>query len=244
MTETPETPRSPSREPEAGLHHLSEDATGFGERELRTVKDAFVRPAAMLDAYMTRGPSGGGVYARPLRFYLSLCGILMLQLFLMGGTTLLLAGLPPEALDPLIAQSGKSRDAFLADADGWMSLVLVPINAVFYALAAAPLLRWWDMSDLGWKKSFRAAFHYLNVWTLPFVPLGFLTYMPATAVWASLGIVALSFYAFFRVGRGRWYRTTLGGVVKAAVMTVAIFLSTFIATFPVWAIGIAGGLWA
>jgi hypothetical protein len=243
MPEAPQSPKPAVRD-ESGLHHLSEDATGFGRRELRTISDALVRPAAMLESYLTLGASGGGLYARPLRFYLSLCGLLMLQLFLMGGTTLMLAGLPPESLDPLIAQSGKSRDAFLGDADNWMSLVLVPINAVFFAIVSAPLLRWWDPADLGWRKAFRAAFHYMNVWTLPFVPLGFLAYMPATTLWASLLMVVLSFVAFLRVGRGRWYRTLLGGVAKAAVMTLATFLATFIATFPVWAIGLAGGFWA
>lgn len=243
MTEAPDTPRSPSREPEAGLHHLSEDATGFGERELRTVKDAFVKPAAMLDAYMTLGPSGGGVYARPLRFYLTLCGVLMLQLFLMGGTTIMFAGLPPEALDPLIAQSGKSRDAFLADADNWMSLVLVPLNALLYALVSAPLLRWWDAADLGWRKAFRATFHYLNVWTLPFIPIGFLAYMPSTAVWSSLGMLILGFIGFLRVGKGRWYRTLPGGLVKAAVITFATFIASLIATFPLMSVGLAGAFW-
>jgi hypothetical protein len=244
MTQAPDSPRPPVRDDEPGLDHLGEDTTGFGQRELQTVKDALVRPAAMLDAYMRLGPSGGGVYARPLRFYLSLCGILMLQLFFMGGTTVFLAGLPPEVLDPLIAQSGKSRDAFMSDADGWMSLFLVPLNSVFYALISAPLLRWWDKADLGWRKSFRATFHYLNVWTLPFLPIGFLAYMPATAVWMSLLMVVLSFVAFMRVGRGRWYRTTIGGLCKAAVITAATFLGAFLATFPVWAIGLAGGLWA
>lgn len=243
MTERPDTQRSLSREPEAGLHDLSEDATGFGQRELRTVRDAFVKPAAMLDAYMTMGPSGGGVYARPLRFYLTLCGVIMLQLFLMGGTTIMFAGLPPEALDPLIAQSGKSRDAFLADADNWMSLVLVPLNALLYALVSAPLLRWWDAADLGWRKSFRATFHYLNVWTLPFIPIAFLAYMPSTAVWSSVGMLILGFIAFIRVGKGRWYRTLPGGLVKAAVITAATFISSLIATFPLMAVGLAGGFW-
>lgn len=244
MTEPNTEPKPRAEDDGRGLHHLAEDSVGFGERELRTVKDAVLRPRAMLEAYMDRGPSGGGIYARPLRFYLSLCGIMMLQLFLMGGATLLLAGLPPEALDPLIAQSGKSRDAFMSDADNWMSLVLVPLNSLFYALVSAPLLRWWDTADLGWRKSFRATFHYLNVWTLPFVPIAFLSYLPQTAFWMTPVMVVLSFVAFLRVGKGRWYRTTAGGLVKAAIITLVTFLATLLATFPLWAIGMAAGLWA
>lgn len=243
MTQASGNPEPPKDGASQGLNELGEDTTGFGQLELRTVKDSLLRPAVVLEAYMTRGPTGGGQYARPLRLYLTLCGILMLQLFMMGGTTIMFAGLPPEALDPLIAQSGKSRDAFLADADGWMSLVLVPINSFFYAVLSTPLLRWWDQADLGWRKSFRATFHYLNVWTLPFLPLGFLAYIPQTAIWSSLGMLLIGFISFLRVGKGRWYRSTLGGVARAAAMTAATFIATVISTFPMLAIGLAGGIW-
>lgn len=225
-----------------GLTDLGEDTTGFGRLELRTIWHALKSPAAMLTAYMNHGPTGGGQYSRPLRLYLGLCGILMLILFLMGGTSLMLAGLPPETLDPLIAQSGKSRDAFLGDADNWMSLVLVPINAAFYALFSAPLLRWWDAENLGWRKAARATFHYLNVWTIPLVPLGWLAYMPATAGLASLLMIALSFIAFLRTGKGRWYRSTAGGVGKAAVITVVCLLAALVGYIPVMVIGLAGGM--
>jgi hypothetical protein len=244
MTQAPDPTSQRPPDDGAALHHLSEDATGFGHRELQTVRDAFVKPAAMLDAYMMLGPTGGGVYARPLRFYLSLCGLLMLQLFLMGGTSFMLVGLPPEMLDPLIEQSGKSRDAFMGDADNWMSLVLVPINAFFYALVSAPLLRWWDPDHLGWRKAFRATFHYLNVWTLPIVPIGFLAYMPATAPWVSLLMIVVSFIAFMRIGTHRWYQSPAAGLLKAAVITVASIVGTVFATFPIMLIGMAGGLWA
>jgi acyl-CoA synthetase (AMP-forming)/AMP-acid ligase II len=242
MIDKPDSGADRSKADDSGLHHLSEDTTGFGQRELRTVRDAFARPAAMLEAYMTRGPTGGGEYARPLRFYLTLCGILMLQLFLMGGTKMVLAGLPPEVIDPLVAQSGKSRELFLSDADNWMSLVLVPINAVFYALVSAPLLRWWDHEDLGWRRAFRGTFHYLNVWTLPFVPIGFLAYVPATMGWMTVVMIVLSFVAFLRIGKGRWYRSTLGGVLKAVVITTVTFLGTGVAYVPVMAIGLLGGV--
>lgn len=243
MTQAPETQRSQRPAEDGGLNDLGEDTTGFGRLELRTLKDGLLRPAAVLEAYMTQGPTGGGQYARPLRLYLTLCGILMVQLFVMGGTTIMFAGLPPGALDPFIAESGKSRDAFLADADGWMSLVLVPINSFFYAALSTPLLRWWDSDNLGWRKSFRATFHYLNVWTLPFLPLAFLSYIPQTALWASLGMLVLGFISFLRVGKGRWYRTTLGGLVKAAAITGTTFIATLISTFPMLAIGVAGGIW-
>ncbi len=236
--------KPPARDPEGrGLHDLSEDATGFGVREWRTARDSLLRPAAMLDGYMTQGPDAGGAYTRPLRFYLSLCGLLMLQMFLMGGTSFMIAGLPPQLVDPLIAESGKSRDAFLADADDWMALFIVPVNSVLYALIAAPLLRWWDPADLGWRRSFRATFHYLNVWTLPFVPLGFFAYSASTAGWASALLVVLGFIGFLRAGKGRWYSSPAGGLMKSAVITALTFLSSVIATLPLMAIGLAAGRW-
>jgi hypothetical protein len=225
-----------------GLRHLGEDATGFGRAEWNTLRDSVIRPREVLEAYMTGGPDGGGAYARPLKLYLALCGILMLQLLLMGGTALWLGTLPPETLDPLIEQSGKSRDAFLADADNWMSLVLVPMNAVLYALFSAPLLRWWDSENLGWRRAFRATFHYLNVWTIPLVPIGFLAYMPTTAPWITLLMLVIGFAAFLRAGRGRWYRSTAVGVAKAAAITIACFLATMVANIPLVAIGLAGGI--
>jgi hypothetical protein len=130
----------------------------------------------------------------------------------------------------------------MAHADNWMSLFLVPMNAVFYALFSAPLLRWWDGEDLGWRRAFRATFHYLNVWTIPIVPFGFLGYMPSTAVWFSLLMVLVGFVAFLRAGKGRWYSSTGGGIAKAAVITLASFLASTVATVPLIAIGLAGGL--
>ncbi|MDZ4061541.1 MAG: hypothetical protein U1C75_10225 [Brevundimonas sp.] len=225
-----------------GLRHLGEDATGFGRAEWNTLRDSVIRPREVLEAYMTGGPDGGGAYARPLKLYLALCGILMLQLFFMGGTALFLDTLSPETLDPLIEQSGKSRDAFLAHADNWMSLFLVPMNALLYAIFSAPLLRWWDSENLGWRRAFRATFHYLNVWTIPIVPIGFLAYLPSTAVWFSLLMMVIGFVAFMRAGRGRWYTSTMGGVVKAVVITLASFLASTLASVPLMAIGLAGGV--
>lgn len=243
MTRASGASTPPTGDDPRGLNDLGEDTTGFGQLELRTVKDGLLRPAVVLEAYMTRGPTGGGQYARPLRLYLALCGILMLQFFLMGGTSMMLQGLTPEVLDPLIAQSGKSRDAFIGDADNWMSLVLVPITAAFYALFAAPFLRWWDPQNLGWRKAFRATFHYLNAWTIPLLPIGFLAYMPEFAVWVTPVMIALGVVGFLRTGKGRWYEAPLAGFGKAVVINVASLLASVIAGLPVMAIGIAGGLW-
>lgn len=224
----------------AGL--LGEDTTGFGEVEIRTLRDTLLRPAVVLDAYMALGATGGGRYARPLKLYLALCGVLMLVLFLRGGTEVLMADLPPGTLEPLIAHSGKSRDAFLADADSWMSLVMVPVLSAIYALVAAPLIRWWDPEDLGWRRAFRGTFAFLNTWTVPMMPFAWLAYERDWAMATLTLTTVLSLVAFVRCGRGRWWRRPLGGVLKGVLLTLVVQLAGLIGTLPVLMIGMIGGM--
>lgn len=239
-------PNPPAPEPKAGgLNDLSDDALGFGALELATARDVVLRPRALLEAWMTQGPSGGGRYARPLRLYLALNAILMLLLFLQGGSAMMLGGVPPEMMDPLIAASGKSRDAFMGDADNWMSLVLVPLLSLFYALAAAPLLRWWDPERLGWRRGFRAAFAWLNALTVPLLP--FAWWMYDGGVGALVGNVALfviAIAAFMRMGAGRWYRAPAVGLARGVGLWVAIQLGGAIGFVPVLLIGILAGRFA
>jgi hypothetical protein len=224
-----------------GLHDLTEDTTGFGRADLRTCIDSLLRPRQVLEVYMTAGPDGGGLYARPLKLYLVLCGVMMLVLFLMGGADGLLASYPPEMIAPLVAASGKSGDAFMADFDGWISLTLVPILAVFYALAVAPFLRWWDGEDLGWRRAFRAGFALLNAWTLPLLPICWMFYMPAFAGWGMLAMTVVLVITFLRMGPGRWYGSVLGGVLKSLCLMLAVFVMSSLGTIPVIAIGLLGG---
>lgn len=230
--------------PERGLKDLGEDATGFGAAEARTLWHSITRPAAVLDAYMTGGATGGDQYSRPIRLYLGLCGILMLVLFLMGGMDRQLElTLPPGSLEPMLELSGKSRDAYLSDADGWMSLFLVPILAASYALAIAPLLRFWDPEDLGWRRAFRGAFAYLNAWTVLLLPISWMAYSPATNVISSLLISGLGIVSFIRMGKGRWWRTPLGAVGKSLLLALIIQIAGAIGFIPVTLIGILGGIY-
>lgn len=239
-------PQPPAPEPKAGgLNDLSDDALGFGALELRTARDVVLRPRTVLEAWMTQGPSGGGHYARPLRLYLALNAILMLILFLNGGSALMLAGMSPDIMDPLIAASGKSRDAFMGDADNWMSLFLVPLLSLFYALGAAPLLRWWDPDKLGWRRGFRATFAWLNAVTVPLLP--FAWFMYDGGVGTLVGNVALfviAIVAFMRMGAGRWWRSPFVGVLKAVGLWIAIQLIGGIGFVPLFAIGLLAGRFA
>lgn len=236
-------PHHPAPEPKAaGLNDLSEDALGFGGRELRTARDVVLRPRAVLEAWMTAGPSGGGLYARPLRLYLALNAILMLILFLQGGAAFVLQDMPESVMQPLIADSGKSRDAFMADADGWMTLVMVPLLSLFYALVAAPLLRWWDPDRLGWRRGFRAAFAYLCAWTVPMLPIAWWGFnRDAAGLAVSVAIFVLGVVAFMRMGKGRWWARPAAGLGKALLLSVALYLAGMIGYVPLLAIGLAAG---
>lgn len=220
---------------------LADDVLGFGGRELVTARHLVLRPATVLQAWMEQGAEGGGLYARPLRLYLAMNAFLMLILFIRGGAGFLLEDLPPEMLAAMVERSGKSVDAFTADADGWMTLVMVPLLSVFYALAAAPLLRWWDKDDLGWRRGFRAAFAWLCAWTVLMLPIawwGFDRGPLAAAI--SLVITLLGIVAFLRMGRGRWYRGTLAGVGKSLLLTICVQLAGMIGGVLVVGVGLLG----
>jgi hypothetical protein len=235
---------APKSGPDRASHELAEDVLGFGRRDIATAKDLLIRPATVLRAWMEQGPEGGGGYARPLRLYLALSAILMLLLFLSGGAGFMLEGMPASLLDPLLEQSGKSRDAFIGDADNWMTLVMVPLLSACYALATAPLLRWWDKEDLGWRRGFRASFAWLCAWTVPMLPLAWWTYGPPSPVTSTLSaiIMLLGVITFFRMGRGRWFSSGLGGVVKAVALMLAVQIGGIFGGVMVGAIGILGAL--
>ncbi|ADL02618.1 hypothetical protein MMB232_03222 [Brevundimonas subvibrioides] len=220
---------------------LAEDVLGFGGRELVTARDVLLRPRTVLAAWMEQGPEGGGFYSRPLRLYLGLNAILMLVLFLQGGAGFLLDDLPPELMTSLLEQSGKSRDAFVGDADGWMTLVMVPLLSLFYALASAPLLRLWDPDDLGWRRGFRAAFAWLCAWTVPMLPIAWWGFGRGTmAAIVAAAIFLLGLVAFVRMGQGRWFRSRLVGVGKALLLMIAVQIAGMVGGALVVAIGVLG----
>lgn len=241
MTQPNDPPPAPKA---AALSDLSDDTLGFGGRELVTARDVVLRPREVLEAWMKQGPSGGGRYARPLRLYLALNAILMLIMFLQGGSEVMLrvVGIDAAMLQPVIEASGKSRDAFMADADNWMTLVMVPILSLAYACAITPLLRWWDPENLGWRRGFRAAFAYLCAWTVPFLPVAWWTFsegpvgMAVAVVLFVVGIVA-----FMRMGAGRWWSSPVFGLGKALTLWVALQVAGLIGMIPVLIIGLTAG---
>lgn len=227
-----------------GLSDLADDALGFGGRELATARDLVLRPGVVLGAWMEQGPDGGGAYARPLRLYLAMNAVLMLMLFLRGGAGFLLDSLSPETLADLAGRSGKSVEGFVADADNWMTFVMVPLLATFYALAATPLLRWWDAENLGWRRGFRSAFAWLCAWTILCLPLGWWAYgQGTTQALVAVAFLALSLVSFLRMGRGRWYRSTAVGVLKGLGLTVAVLAAGLLGGNLVVGVGLLAALY-
>ncbi|GAA4018227.1 hypothetical protein GCM10022280_17090 [Sphingomonas swuensis] len=218
----------------------AEDATGFGATEWRTFRDLLKRPRAVLDAYLERGPTGGGLYARPMGFYFALCGVLMIYMFIAGGLEGVIQRQPAEVLNGWIAASGKSRAEFIGDADGWMSLVSVPVLSFFYAIFSAPLLKWWG--GLDWRRTFRSTFTLLNAWTVPVIFLGPLPMMERFALFASIFMYGANIVAFLRLGRGLWWKGWPGGILKGFLLLVVMMIGAGIGMFFVMQIGMMGAL--
>jgi len=223
-----------------GLDELGEDLTGFGRTELRTIRHNLTRPAELVDAYMRQGATGGGLYSRPLKLYLALNGAFLVLLLFVGSERQLTFMIPEPLLVQGLEASGKSRDAFLADAEGWMTFLSIPFGAAAYALAMAPLLRWWDPDDLGWRRAFRATFAFLNVWTVPLLPLMWLSFFPATEIIAGLGMFGLAIVAFIRAGKGRWWTSPAGAIGKGLAAAVALHLAAAVSLVPVTALVLLG----
>jgi hypothetical protein len=122
---------------------------------------------------------------------------------------------------------------------------MVPVLSLFYALLAAPLLRWWDPDTLGWRRGFRAAFGYLNALTVPLLPFSWWMYEPGlgqTIGTAALFVIAI--VAFMRMGAGRWYSSPVFGLGKAVGLWLAIQLGGALGFVPVFFIGLLAGRFA
>ncbi|GAA4040003.1 hypothetical protein GCM10022281_21130 [Sphingomonas rosea] len=239
MTAVPE-PASTVAPERSGLADYAEETIGFGATEFRTARDLLLCPRTVLDAYLAYGPTGGRRYARPFGFYVALCGILMFYMFLLGGMKGMIEQQPAETLNGWIARSGKSREGFIGDADGWMSLVAVPILSLFYAAAAAPLIKWW--SRLDWRRSIRATFALMCAWTVPIVPLGPLPMIKGFEIIGNLAMWGALIVAFLRMGRGLWWQSWAGGIGKSLLLAGAMLLGAFVGMIPVFNIGLLGAL--
>jgi hypothetical protein len=212
-----------------GLAEFAEDAVGFGGQELRLTRDLFVRPRAVMDAYDAHGSTAGGLYPKPLRYYLTLNGLYLLVIAVLGGfERALTRGEGAETLGRLADLFGKNRQAFLADLDQWYSILAIPMFAIFIGGGAYLLIRKWSPGDD--RQDFRQTFTYLNAYTVLALPLGIgqLLFDGLTNVSLILTFVLLAL-TYVRVGAGRWWRTPAGAWGKGLLLMLVLAFSTGLA---------------
>lgn len=229
---------SEASEEKTRLVDLAEETLGFGETEWHTFRDLLVRPRAALDIYLQSGPTGGGRYKRPMGFYIALCGVLTFYLFLLGGYKSIIEAQPSEVFSPWLERSGKSREAFLNDVDGWMSVLGTPVLSVFYAIFSAPLLIWW--SGLDWRRGVRATFVLLNAWTVPIVLLGPLPFLIGNEAVTSLLLQLFFGVAFLRMGHGLWFKSWPVGIGKAVLLFVVLLIGSSLGVLPLLYLSLMG----
>lgn len=215
---TEDAPRS-RRE---GLAELAEDAVGFGGQELRLTRDLLLRPGAVMDAYDAHGSMAGGRYPKPMRYYVTLMGIYLVVIALVGGFDRQLEsnGATSELFAGLAERAGKSLFEFQADMEQWYGLVSIPLTALFFGGATFLLVRRW--SPGGDRQDFQQTFTYLNAYSVVTIPLGlFESITGALGLWilpVTFGVMAVT---YARVGAGRWWRTATGAWLKGALLLLA-----------------------
>jgi hypothetical protein len=224
-----DTPGAP-KQGEGGLRDLAEDAVGFGAAEYRLSRDLFRRPRTVMDAYDREGSTAGGLYPRPLRYWLTLNG-LYLALSAVSGwqeRSLQASGIEEDAnFAELARRAGKSLEEFNNDLEQWMSLVALPIYALVIGGALFLLIRRW--SPLGDRQDFHQTFTFLNAWTLWTLPpsiLAMLLLPPKQVILLTFPLMLLSIPAVYTVfGAGRWWRTRRGAVLKGLLLVLVAFVA-------------------
>ena len=207
-----------------GLAELAEDAVGFGGQELRLTRYLVLRPRAVMDAYDAHGPMAGGLYPKPLRYYLTLMGLYLLCIGLLGGFERLRTPQQNEMFAEFAAGTGKSVEEFSNDFEQWYSLLTIPITALFIGGAAFLLIRRWSAG--GDRQDFNQTFTFLNAFSVLTIPLGLIGLANvALTFWTMPVMYALLLATYARVGAGRWWRTRKGAWGKGALLLLVNILA-------------------
>ena len=237
-------PEAEGKEPRgSALRELAEDASGFGAAELRLTRDLIIRPRRVMDAYDEHGSTAVGLYPKPFRYYLTLNGLYLLLLALLGGFEQIMGGIMPmEDVAALAAHAGKTPEQFVGDLDQWMSLLMVPLTTLVFVPPIFLLIRRWSPADD--RQDLRQTFTYINAWTLYGLPLGLLPMLVPDLMWATtVAGIALWVLPYAVMGRGRWWRTRRGAVIKGVVLVAVSLLAMIPASFFVGIVAFAGAMW-
>ena len=228
----------------SALREIAEDATGFGVAELRLTSDLILRPRRVIDAYDELGSTAGGLYPKPFRYYLTLNGLYLLLIALMGGfEQVFSATMRPEDVAIAARAAGKSPDEFMADLDQWSSLLMVPVTTLVFVPPIFLLIRRW--SPAGDRQDLRQTFIYLSAWTLYGIPLGLVPLVAMDLMyWTTAAGVLLWVVPYAVMGKGRWWRTRRGAVIKGVVLMVVAVLAMIPASLLVGAAAMTGAMLA
>lgn len=219
-----------------GLRAVAADATGFGAAELRMTRDLILRPGQV----MRMQDQPDSPYPKPLKYYLTLNGLYLLLIALLGGFegVLTLLWTSWGLFDRLVDMSGKSLDSFRADLDQWYSLVTVPI----IALVNYPPLRWLFRRWSNDRRIEGQVFTFLSGWTLLGMIPGLIGIVAPSLNWiAGICFLPIFLFVFSRMGRDVWWRTRWQFVRRATVALMVIFLVQILITSPlVMAVSLTG----
>ena len=208
----------PDQHPRGRLRDVAEDATGFDAAELRMTRDLLVRPHEVV----TQAGHLDSPYPKPLRYYLTLTGLYLALIAILGGFESSLASLwtaAPDQMEAFIEMSGKSADSFRADLDQWYSFLVVPA----IALANYPVLRFLFRRWTTGSRPGDEAFVFLSGFTLLAMVVGLSTLVIPGLKWLPLvTFLPFLFAVFLRMGRDVWWRT--GGQLARRYLAVAVLL--------------------
>lgn len=227
-----------------GLSELAEDAVGFGGQELRLTRDLILRPRAVMDAYDAHGSTAGGLYPKPLRYWLTVNGLYLLFMALTGSFERATRrdGFADEGYAFVARKAGKSLDEFMADMEQWTSLVSLPLYALIIGGAIFLLIRRWNPGND--RQDFRQTFTLLNTLTLWTIPISVVSslFAPAMVNFAvAMFVFPLLIAVLYAVlGKGRWWRTPAGAWGKGVLLSVAALLAIVPYAFIGGTIAVAG----
>jgi hypothetical protein len=166
-------------------------------------------------------------------------GLYLVLIAILGGFEGQFSG---EAFDQLFGDwlkaSGKEPAELRADMDQWYSLSSVPVTALFFGGATFLLIRRW--SPAGDRQDFNQTFTFINAYSVLAIPAGLVSMTaPNVAFWLLPLTFTLMAVTFFRMGRGRWFRTGRGGVGKALILVLVNLIAMFPASLIL--LGVAAG---
>ena len=193
-----------------------------------------------MDAYDAHGPTAGGLYPRPMRYYLTIMGLYVLAIALVGGFERQMSGDAFDSLfTPVAVAAGKSLAEFQSDFEQWYSLLSVPVTAIFFGGASWLLIRKW--SAAGDRHDFHQTFTYLNAFSVLGIPCGFVSMLAPslTAAMLPLSFVLMA-VTYARVGRERWWRTRTGAWGKGALLLTANLLAYLPAILLLMGVAVGG----